>query len=364
MRVGLIRTEELLRRRTATTASISQYFTTVVDYGFSKRLDEALDKWGRENVLRDVVRVIRDGAALRADRALPGQRARRPRQPSGRRSDHAGRVHGRRRSDMFPEQLAAGPAAVAAAEAVHGRRARERGLDAPRRYRRLRSRAGRLLSDTRAPRPQLPALAERRPLHVRSLAPRVGYYKRLQSVVDAPRRKQASSTASTPRIPGIYQRAAENATRRAPAALLAAIDREVKAAVQAFKMDRSLRARSPRWRGRSRRPATAITQLGSRSGRRPLLHARRSSRSPTRSTPRSASASPRSHSPPARRSRPVRSTLRVPPRWRRSYPARPSMCERRSSTAARSRSRSYRVAVTGKGQLVDRGRMRRRHARS
>jgi hypothetical protein len=36
-----------------------QYFTSVVDYGFSKRLEEALDKWGRENVLRDVVRVIR-----------------------------------------------------------------------------------------------------------------------------------------------------------------------------------------------------------------------------------------------------------------------------------------------------------------
>jgi len=56
--LGLIRTEEL---------SISnryygvdrQYFTTVVDYGFSKRLEEALEKWGRENVLRDVVRVIR-----------------------------------------------------------------------------------------------------------------------------------------------------------------------------------------------------------------------------------------------------------------------------------------------------------------
>ena len=36
-----------------------QYFTSVVDYGFSKRLDEAFDKWGRENVLRDVVRIIR-----------------------------------------------------------------------------------------------------------------------------------------------------------------------------------------------------------------------------------------------------------------------------------------------------------------
>ena len=31
----------------------------MIDYGFSKRLEETLGKWGRENVLRDVVRIIR-----------------------------------------------------------------------------------------------------------------------------------------------------------------------------------------------------------------------------------------------------------------------------------------------------------------
>src|SRR4029450_3598136 len=36
-----------------------QYFSTMIDYGFSKRLDETLDKWGLENAFRDVVRVIR-----------------------------------------------------------------------------------------------------------------------------------------------------------------------------------------------------------------------------------------------------------------------------------------------------------------
>ena len=56
--LGLIRTEELLDADRYYGID-QQYFTTVVDYGFSKRLDEALDKWGRENVLRDVVRVIR-----------------------------------------------------------------------------------------------------------------------------------------------------------------------------------------------------------------------------------------------------------------------------------------------------------------
>ncbi|MSO34912.1 MAG: PIG-L family deacetylase [Acidobacteria bacterium] len=56
--LGLIRTEELLTADRHYGVD-EQYFTTVVDYGFSKRLEEALDKWGRETVLRDVVRVIR-----------------------------------------------------------------------------------------------------------------------------------------------------------------------------------------------------------------------------------------------------------------------------------------------------------------
>ena len=56
--LGLIRTEELLIADRYYGVD-AQYFTTVIDYGFSKRLDEALDKWGRENVLRDVVRIIR-----------------------------------------------------------------------------------------------------------------------------------------------------------------------------------------------------------------------------------------------------------------------------------------------------------------
>src|SRR5216117_913368 len=56
--LGLIRTEELLDADRYYGVD-DQYFTTVIDYGFSKRLEESLVKWGRENVLRDVVRVIR-----------------------------------------------------------------------------------------------------------------------------------------------------------------------------------------------------------------------------------------------------------------------------------------------------------------
>src|SRR5688500_9197908 len=61
--IGLIRTEELLIADKYYGVD-NQYFTTMIDYGFSKRLEEALDKWGRENVLRDVVRVIRTDRPL------------------------------------------------------------------------------------------------------------------------------------------------------------------------------------------------------------------------------------------------------------------------------------------------------------
>ena len=56
--LGLIRTEELLVANRYYGVD-EQYFGTVADYGFSKRLDEALEKWGRQDVLREMVRVIR-----------------------------------------------------------------------------------------------------------------------------------------------------------------------------------------------------------------------------------------------------------------------------------------------------------------
>ena len=56
--LGLIRTEELLVAGKYYGLD-QQYFTTVVDYGFSKTLEESIAKWGRETVLRDVVRIVR-----------------------------------------------------------------------------------------------------------------------------------------------------------------------------------------------------------------------------------------------------------------------------------------------------------------
>jgi LmbE family N-acetylglucosaminyl deacetylase len=56
--LGLIRTEELLLASEHYGLD-ELYFATLTDYGYSKRLDEALGKWGEEAVLRDLVRVIR-----------------------------------------------------------------------------------------------------------------------------------------------------------------------------------------------------------------------------------------------------------------------------------------------------------------
>ena len=55
--LGLVRTEELLAA--GRYYGVDQYWTRVVDYGFSKTMEESLSKWTRDRVLYDVVRVVR-----------------------------------------------------------------------------------------------------------------------------------------------------------------------------------------------------------------------------------------------------------------------------------------------------------------
>lgn len=55
--LGVIRTEELLQARRLDGAE--QYFTRAVDYGFSKTLAEAKEKWDEKIILCDAVRAIR-----------------------------------------------------------------------------------------------------------------------------------------------------------------------------------------------------------------------------------------------------------------------------------------------------------------
>ncbi len=55
--LGVIRTQELLAARKIDGAE--QFFTSAIDFGFSKTAEETLAKWGREKILGDIVRVIR-----------------------------------------------------------------------------------------------------------------------------------------------------------------------------------------------------------------------------------------------------------------------------------------------------------------
>jgi LmbE family N-acetylglucosaminyl deacetylase len=105
--LGLIRTEELLVADRYYGVD-NQYFTSVADYGFSKRLDEALEKWGREYVLRDVVRIIRMDRPMVVISQFQGN----PRDGHGNHeaagvlTQEAFRMAGD--SKAFPEQLRAG----------------------------------------------------------------------------------------------------------------------------------------------------------------------------------------------------------------------------------------------------------------
>jgi LmbE family N-acetylglucosaminyl deacetylase len=55
--LGLVRTEELLAADRY--YGVDQYWTRVVDYGFSKTMAESMEHWTRDRVLYDVVRVVR-----------------------------------------------------------------------------------------------------------------------------------------------------------------------------------------------------------------------------------------------------------------------------------------------------------------
>lgn len=55
--LGVLRTQELLAARSIDRAN--QYFTRAVDFGYSKSADESFEKWGKDEILSDVVLVIR-----------------------------------------------------------------------------------------------------------------------------------------------------------------------------------------------------------------------------------------------------------------------------------------------------------------
>ena len=55
--LGLLRTNELLKADEY--YGVDQYWTRVIDFGFSKTIEESFQQWGHERVLYDVVRAVR-----------------------------------------------------------------------------------------------------------------------------------------------------------------------------------------------------------------------------------------------------------------------------------------------------------------
>ncbi len=55
--LGLLRSQELLAARKIDGAK--QYFSRAVDFGYSKSAEESLNKWGKEEILADAVKIIR-----------------------------------------------------------------------------------------------------------------------------------------------------------------------------------------------------------------------------------------------------------------------------------------------------------------
>ena len=229
--LGLIRTEELLLADRYYGVD-RQYFGTVVDYGFSKRLDETLEKWGREHALRDMVGIIRTERPLVVISRFQGNE----RDGHGNHSA-AGLVT----SDAFalaadpkafPEQLAAGLRPWQPLKLYMGgvREAEDWTV---------RVDSGEydpVLGDSYLSIARLGLSLQRSQNGGRFVpqpGPSAGYYKRLQSLVDAPARENGFFDGIDTSIGGMY-RALRRTAPAGAEARLAAIEREIQAAVAGF----------------------------------------------------------------------------------------------------------------------------------
>jgi len=104
--LGLVRTEELLAADRY--YGTQQYWTRVIDYGFSKTKEESLDNWGHDRVLADVVRVVRMTRPLIITSVFVGGRTdgHGNHQTAGQMAQEAFKAAGD--PAMFPEQLKEG----------------------------------------------------------------------------------------------------------------------------------------------------------------------------------------------------------------------------------------------------------------
>ena len=232
--LGLIRTEELLRADQYYGVD-AQYFTTVIDYGFSKRLEEALVKWGRENVLRDVVRVIRMERPLVVIARFQGndRDGHGNHQTAGLITQEAYKAAGD--PAVFPEQLREGLRPWQPLKLYMGgvRENEDWTLRVdPAVY-------SPWLGDSYANFARTGLSFQRSQNGGRNdpqPGPAYGYYKRLASQVTAGAKETSVFDGIDTSITGLFATLKHTAPANAPA-LLGAIQREVDAAIQAFRMD-------------------------------------------------------------------------------------------------------------------------------
>ncbi|MGB8789568.1 MAG: PIG-L family deacetylase [Candidatus Acidiferrales bacterium] len=104
--LGLVRTEELLAADRY--YGVQQFFTRMCDYGFSKTKEEAFEKWGHDQTLSDVVRVVRMTRPLVITSVFVGGRTdgHGHHQVSGQMAQEAFKAAGD--PAMFPEQIKEG----------------------------------------------------------------------------------------------------------------------------------------------------------------------------------------------------------------------------------------------------------------
>ena len=129
--IGILRTEELTAVHRYDDAT--QYFSRAFEFGYSFSVEETFEKWGKEEILRDVVRVIR---MARPDVILTMPRE----APGGGQHHQAVGTPGRRgvprrgRPDALPRPDRGGPASVAGPQDLRGRQRqpRRRASAAPR----------------------------------------------------------------------------------------------------------------------------------------------------------------------------------------------------------------------------------------
>jgi LmbE family N-acetylglucosaminyl deacetylase len=230
--LGLLRTEELLVADRYYGVD-RQYFGTLVDYGFSKRLDETLEKWGKDLVLRDVVAVIRTERPFVVIARFQGNErdGHGNHSAAGLVTQEAFRLAGD--PAAFPEQIAGGLRAWQPLKLYMGG-VRENEdwtirVDAgeydPVLGESYQSFARQGLSFQRS---QNSGRASAEP------GPAVSYYKRLQSRVDAPARETTFFDGIDVTVPGLYRAVRRNAPAGTDA-VLAAMDREIHAALDAFR---------------------------------------------------------------------------------------------------------------------------------